>query len=275
MSTRCASRHLMKHYLLSAWTAILLLFLPIPSFIQAETPPKAKIYQVSLINALLDGCYDGFMSLGELLQHGDFGLGTFDRLDGEMVVYEGVVYQVRADGRVYRPEASLKTPFAAVTFYRPTRQFPLQGPWDLERFEREASRLFPEHNSFLALCVEGEFSQMHVRSVAAQSPPYRPLVEVAAAQSEFHYENIRGVLVGFRCPPYARGFNVPGYHLHFLSEDKTVGGHVLNFILKQGQLTGAVISDWQIRLPEPDAAGFEALDLLRDRQHELHAVEQK
>ena len=50
------------------------------------------------MTALLDGIYDGEMTIGELLGKGNFGIGTFDALDGEMIILDGVCYQLRGDG---------------------------------------------------------------------------------------------------------------------------------------------------------------------------------
>ena len=49
--------------------------------------PERVIYQTSLMSALLSGVYEGETTMADLLQHGDFGLGTFNHLDGEMIAF--------------------------------------------------------------------------------------------------------------------------------------------------------------------------------------------
>ncbi|MCP8318695.1 MAG: acetolactate decarboxylase, partial [Candidatus Methylarchaceae archaeon HK01B] len=75
------------------------------------------LFQTSTISALLEGAYDGNMTYGELKKHGDFGLGTFNGLDGEMAGLDGTFYQVKDDGIAYPVDDSIKTPFALVTFF--------------------------------------------------------------------------------------------------------------------------------------------------------------
>ena len=81
--------------------------------------PRHTVFQTSLMSALLDGVYDGEMTIGELLTHGDFGLGTFNSLDGEMVIADGVCYQVR-DGVGQLAGNDQRTPFAVITTFVPT-----------------------------------------------------------------------------------------------------------------------------------------------------------
>src|SRR3712207_1305730 len=81
--------------------------------------PHHTLFQTSTIEALLDGNYEGDISFAELEERGDFGLGTFDALDGEMIALDGDFYQVRADGRAYAVDKQSRTPFAVVTFFEP------------------------------------------------------------------------------------------------------------------------------------------------------------
>lgn len=233
-------------------------------------PPE--ITQVNTIDSLLAGVYDGDMTLGDLKKHGDFGIGTFDRLDGEMMMYQGVVYQIRADGRAITPPDQLTTPFAAVTRFQPEKSIALSSPKTYADVCRLIDVAVPNQNIFAAVLITGDFATMHTRSVPAQNKPYRPLAEVTRTQPEFHLENLSGTIVGFRLPAYVKGLNVPGYHLHFLSEDKTCGGHILDFQLLAGQISLGTAHQFRMLLPNPDG-DFAAADLSRDRAGELHKVE--
>lgn len=196
--------------------------------LHAEADRGHEIFQTSLLNSLLKGIYDGDLSYKELASHGDFGLGTFNALDGEMIAFDGRFYQIHASGSANSVKPRQKTPFALVTFFKPEARFTVNTPMNDEEFGRYLDRAVPSTNLFYSVKVEGFFDRIKARSVPKQKKPYRPLLEVVADQSLFEFKAIRGTLVGFRFPDYTQGINVPGYHLHFLSEDRTRGGHVLS-----------------------------------------------
>jgi len=85
----------------------------------AHVQKNDVVFQSSTINTLLKGIYDGDVTFGELKRNGDFGLGTFNALDGEMIGLAGTFYQIKADGVAYPVEDSVKTPFAGVSFFAP------------------------------------------------------------------------------------------------------------------------------------------------------------
>lgn len=230
------------------------------------------VMQTSTIDALLAGQYDGYMPCRELLKHGDHGLGTFDRLEGEMVVMDGRIYQVKADGKVYEPDPENKTPFAAVCCFRPEQTWAIDLPMSFEEVEKMIDEKAANQNMFCAIRMEGDFSYMKTRSVPMQSKPYPPLADVAKTQPQFEMENVSGTIIGFRCPPYVKGINVPGYHLHFLSDDKTRGGHILAFNMDRGTCAVDICNQFFMTLPEDDEA-LAGIDLSKDRSKELDDVE--
>lgn len=233
-----------------------------------------KITQFSTIDALLAGVYDGSFTCRRVARNGNVGLGTFDRLDGEMVVVDGIVYQVPSNGTVRRAPGSLTTPFACVAKFRPSHTNRTTEALSYPALQQTLDRLCPDPNSIYAIRIRGEFPIMKARSVAAQKKPYRELVEVVGGQSIFNLGPARGTLVGFRFPKSFRGVNVPGYHLHFLSADRKTGGHVLDLTIAPGALIEA--SDgrrFEMFLPGPEG-GFSRAALDRDRSAELHKVEQ-
>lgn len=236
-------------------------------------PTQNTLFQTSTIDALLVGVYDGDMSLRELQRNGNFGIGTFDHLDGEMVLLDGRFYQVRADGRVYSPDLDMETPFASVCRFQPDRRLALPGVLDMAGVVAWLDRELPRHNMFQAIRIEGHFKQMRTRSVPMQSRPYPPLKEVAETQPVFERDNISGTIVGFRCPPFVAGVNVPGYHLHFISQDRSFGGHILDFEVLTGLVRVAELDRFVMRLPLTD--DFATADLSRDRQEELAGVEKE
>ncbi len=237
------------------------------------TSHKNMAFQTSTIDALLAGVYDGDTSCRELLQHGDFGIGTFDHLDGEMLVLDGKIYQIKADGKVYRPKKSTKTPFATICKFKPDSSIPIETGSTYGDIRTVIDKHAPNQNLFYAIKIKGDFNAIKTRSVPAQKKPYPALKIVTSNQPEFPMEDISGTIVGFRCPAYVKGINVPGYHLHFISDDKSKGGHVLSFDIKEAKCEVDVLNNYFLTLPA-DAEEFAKTDLSKDRTKDLYDVEQ-
>lgn len=237
------------------------------------TVPSGALTQVSTIDALLAGVYDGHLSLNELLKHGDFGIGTFNGLDGEMLLLDGKIYQVKADGKVYTPSLDTTTPFAAVTNFEKEKSFPLESGINFKNLKKLIDIEAANKNVFCGIKIKGKFAKMKTRSVPAQIKPYPPLVEVTKNQPVFNIEDVSGTIVGFRCPAYVKGINVPGYHLHFISDDLKQGGHILEFISENGEISLDIYNKFFLILPENNEA-FQQTNLNIDRADELKKAEQ-
>lgn len=207
-----------------------------------------EVYQYSTISALLDGVYDGDASVADILRHGDFGLGTFNHLDGEMVVLDGVCYRLRSDGSATRAAPSDRTPFAAVTRFHRDLSIPLQACDRAEVIAAVDGRI-TSANLIYAIRVNGHFTEMHTRTVMEQQQPYPPLTEATAGQAETRSTDVSGTLVGFRTPDFEQGISVAGYHLHFLNGDRTSGGHVLDFAMERGTVDVSGASQLHLSLP--------------------------
>ena len=233
------------------------------------------ITQVSTIDALLAGVYQGHMSLEELQAYGNFGIGTFEGLDGEMILLEGIFYQVKADGKVYQPGKETRTPFACVIHFSEDYSLTISSIQDMGSLEALIDSLVPHQNRFVAYSLHGTFSHMRTRSVPAQTKPYPPLAEVTQFQPVFDLNDITGTIIGFRSPAFVKGVNVPGHHMHFLADDHTGGGHILAFSLLSGQLEMDTSHSWlNLYLPS-DSEAFHQADLSTDRTKELHYVEKE
>jgi acetolactate decarboxylase len=233
-----------------------------------EARPHHALFQTSTIDALLEGEYDGDVDFAELESRGDFGLGTLDALDGEMVALDGAFYQIKADGRAYGIDSRAKTPFAVVTFFEPNLSRTLAAPIDFDGFCNYLDRLVGDEAPCCAVRLDGRFGYVKTRSVPRQRKPYPPLAEVVRDQPTFELRDVRGSIVGFRFPSYAQGLNVAGYHFHFITEDRSAGGHVLEFRMECGELSVDREADLRLELPpgvelpapDPSAAKGEALD---------------
>jgi len=185
------------------------------------------LFQASTIGALLEGAYEGDLSFGELAEHGDLGLGTLNGLDGEMIALDGCFYRADVEGTVDEVPAGTLTPFAVVTRFAPSVDAEIAGPGDHEALLTRLDELVPPGAASAAIRIDGRFELVRARSVPRQAPPYRPLTEVVAAQHVFALNDVAGTMLGFRFPAYAEGIEVSGYHLHFISDDRSRGGHVL------------------------------------------------
>jgi len=192
--------------------------------------PKDKdvLFQTSMFNVLSEGVYDGDVTFKDLKRHGDFGIGTLNGLDGEMVAVASEFYQIKTDGKAYPVEDLMKTPFAVVTFFEADKAVSLDKVFDYEQLKQYLDSMLPTRNIFYAIKVEGDFRYVKTRSVPAQSKPYPSLVEALKGQTTFEFHDVTGTLVGFWCPTYVEGINVPGYHFHFITSDRQNGGHLLD-----------------------------------------------
>ncbi len=233
--------------------------------------PPDTLTQVGAIDGLLAGVYDGEVTCGALRRHGNFGIGTFDKLDGEMILLDDVVYQARTDGKVYRAPDELKTPFATVVTFTPDFRYTLPEGCNFAGMETFLDQAIPTRNAFYAIRIEGRLRALTYRSVPAQTRPYPPLAKVTESQAVFNLKDAEGTLVGFRAPPFVKGLNVPGYHLHFISRDRQQGGHVLALELATGTVELDVNSRAVVLLPEH--GDFLSADLARERTQELQKVE--
>ena len=267
MTTKRNRKESMKKTLNTAFLACIAIFISSCSATQRNT-----VTQISTIDAILAGAYDGQMTCKELLSYGDLGIGTFHRLDGEMILLNGKLYQIRYDGTIRSPLMSCTTPFAAVVAFAPDITTEVSRGADFQGLERIVNKAVPNMNIFCALKVNGRFSAMKTRSVPPQEKPYPPLTEVTKNQQVFSIKNVSGTIVGFRSPPYVKGINVPGYHLHFISDDTKSGGHVLQFIIEEGTAEIDTCNRFLMILPG-EGAGFGKIDLSRDRSRDLEENE--
>jgi acetolactate decarboxylase len=230
------------------------------------------LFQYSTIDALLAGVYDGEMSMEELKHQGDFGLGTLNGLDGELVLLDGTAYHVSAGGTADIPADSAKAPFAAVSFFEEDAILKLERTTTLEELNKAVTAGLPTPNAFCAIRIDTRFNYVKARAIPKQNPPYAPLAEVVKQQVVVQFTG-EGTLVGFYSPPFVKGVNVPGFHWHFLTKDRTGGGHVLDCSFEHTTARMAELRSFTVKLPQSKA--FDALDLTGDKKKELDAVEKE
>jgi acetolactate decarboxylase len=233
---------------------------------------RETLTQVSTINALMAGLYDGFMPSGTLKNYGDFGIGTFDRLDGEMVVLDGKIYQIKSDGVAYPVDDSVKVPFAAVTYFDNDKEQKLVSDLNFAGLQDALNKMIPSANVFSTIKISGTFKYIKTRSVPAQNKPYPILTEVTKNQAVFEFKDVKGTVVGFKCPQFVNGVNVPGYHLHFLTEDKKAGGHLLEITTNDDTAVLDFTNEFYMVLPDM-SSDFYKIDLSGDQQSNIQKAE--
>ncbi len=235
---------------------------------------RNTLFQVSLLQGLVSGDFHGSVTIGELRCHGDIGIGTFDGMNGELIMLDGAVYRASGDGSVRIVSDVETTPFAVVAtagadFTDSACDIPDYEAL-LGLLERRVSG--EGKNRFYMVRIDGTFSAVNVRSVYAQSEPYKTLVEVLECdQTFFDYEDIEGTAIGLYCPPYMSSLNAEGWHFHFISKDRTRGGHVLGIKIADATVSWSDIDSFELWLPKNET--FSSLDLKKDRSEEIKKIE--
>lgn len=229
---------------------------------------RETLYQLSTINSLLSGNYDGFVTIGELKKHGDIGLGTFDMLDGEMIVLDGEVYRINSEGKVTKVSDEVTTPFAEVTMFDEDTSQMLTSIDSIDTLQKQLDKLITNTDLFYVFRIDAEFDYIKTRSVPKQEKPYPILSEVTKNQSIFELHDVKGTVVVVWCPEYIGGVNVSGYHMHFISEDRTKGGHLLELRYQQGYVLMDEMKGFEMHLSNESTKGS-----LTDIQDEIEKVE--
>ena len=232
------------------------------------------IYQVSLLQGLTNGDYRGSITVAELKQHGDVGIGTFDGLNGELIMLDGEVYRASGDGGVEPVSDNETVPFSVVTYMDADDTRGLNNVTSCEELLGELDRMIEEKgkNRFYMIRIDGTFREINLRSVNAQEGPYKRLAEVMEYdQTFFDYQNTEGTVIGLYCPPYMAYLNAVGWHMHFLSKDKTKGGHVLGLNIDEAVLKWDNTDAFQIMLPQSES--FSAFDLTVDQSKDIEKIE--
>ena len=234
-----------------------------------------KMYQVSTLQALALGYSRAVITVEDLLKEGDTGLGTFEDVNGEMILMDGQCYRADQSGNITVVPTETGVPFAAASRLYGEQQFPVKNMPDFNSLKTELTLKIEERfglNSMHIVKIDGEFGKVDARSEAPYRSHHVTLKEVLSMNQEaFIFENIRGSLVGVYFPDYMDGINMPGWHLHFLSEDRTKGGHVFDVSMKEGLVKLDKITNIYINLPKDPA--FDTYTLKQDLQKEIKSIE--
>ena len=212
-------------------------------------PKPNSIFQYSTLSALLEGIYDGNMTVGELKQHGNSGIGTFNALDGELILLDGQCYKATSDSKILIMNDSVKTPFAAVCTLHSDTIIKFDRPIKIKALQNYLDSVFVKPNLIFAYQISGKFDSIVIRSVPKQEKPYKRLIEAYKKQGVFTFTDQQGTLLGYKFPHYLKEVNMDNYHFHFLSSDRTKGGHLLNCTLLSGEISVSYVRNYNLQLP--------------------------
>ncbi len=233
------------------------------------------IYQVALLQSLVQGYYDGILSVDALKEKGDTGIGTFEGVNGEMIVIDGEVYRANSKGEIEKPDGSEMIPFSNVTFFETDITADLKDIKDIDALKEELNKTTRlSKNMFYMVKINGTFSTLKARSESKQKEPYKMLDEaLKETQTEFEFEDIKGTLVALYCPDYMGDLNTVGWHFHFISEDRTKGGHVLQVSVKEAEAQFDMTPGFKMYLY--DEENFQKLDLAKNVDEAIKSAETK
>ena len=234
------------------------------------------IYQVSTLQALVLGYTRPVVTVAELLEHGDTGLGTFEGVGGEMIVTEGHCYCAANDGSVKEADPKAGVPFAAVAKIKEAREIEFDNITDIEELKTKLDIAIEEDfglNSMHIVKINGSFKKVSARSEAEYKSHHVSLKEILSkSQKDFFFNDIKGTLVCVYYPDYMDGINAKGWHLHFVSDDRTCGGHVFDVCIDKAKAEINKVSRLNIQLPTEPV--FDTYSLKQASNDEIKEVEQ-
>ncbi|WP_029542344.1 acetolactate decarboxylase [Selenomonas sp. AB3002] len=236
---------------------------------------RESLNQVALLQSLAQGYFGGTVKVRDMRSLGDVGIGTFEGLNGEMIMLDGTVYQALGDGRVVVADDKEAVPYATVTYFDNDISVRLSEVKDKAAFEKILNDEVKKcgENSFYMIKLHTEFSYVLFRSEYGSQKPYPTLVEaLKGKQTEFTAKNIKGTLVGLYCPNYMGGLNSTGWHFHFISDDRKQGGHILELSLKQGIVEFDKTDKFTMILH--DDKEFHEMNLAKDMSKDIRSAEQ-
>lgn len=219
--------------------------------IQSGSSPNVNhdvLFQLSTYNQLVEGDYAGTMTYTDLAQHGDFGIGTFDGLDGEMIALDGVFYQVPYSGVIHEARPEQTAPYTTITYFEVDQTFTVSS-LNLTKLKANLDEELPSKDAIYAIKVSGTFEYAQTRSPQKQSLPYPNITDALKTQAVFNLTDVSATAVGFFFPSSMSGVDYAGYHLHLITDDKAAGGHLLDCIIKNATVELDEIKDYTLVLP--------------------------
>lgn len=204
----------------------------------------SSLFQHQTLGDLMAGFFDGTMSIGELLTYGDFGIGTMDHLDGELIIIDGKAFQAREDGALIELDAEATVPYASVIHFQPDQSFDINELFTMQEWHEYLKTRLASLNTFSVIQIEGEFDFMHTRVIPRVEKPYPRFIEASRKQPEFKRTNVKGTCIGVYGPHLFEGVVKHGFHCHFVSDDRQFGGHILDYTINNAKVNVQTVSDF-------------------------------
>ena len=228
---------------------ILITVTMLASLLLFSTPKDDALYQVSAFNIFASGNFDRNITFSELSKHGDFGIGTLKGLDGEMIALDGKFYQIPITGIPREVGSSEKTPYATISFFEKELSFQVENVSSYMSLTSIINSTLGNYDLIYAIRVHGFFDFAQTRSVPIQYEPYPILTEAVKNQTVFNLNGVEGTAAGFFFPDSLNGVDYIGYHLHFLTDDHSGGGHLLDCNIKSATVEIDTIENYHLLLP--------------------------
>lgn len=196
---------------------------------------KKNLFQQGTMQILSEGLLDGSISLEELMEHGDTGIGTGEGIDGELIILNGKGFKINHKGEGIQLGNSFEIAFADVHFEN-YEKFEQISTIDLDEYLADIKKRILGENIFFSVKIYGEFEVIHTRSSKKSTKPYPNIEKIANNQVEFYTENITGTILSYYSPLLYQGITVAGFHSHFIADDYTIGGHVISSKIKNASV---------------------------------------
>jgi acetolactate decarboxylase len=243
-----------------------------PASAQQQVKTNNTLFTAGHASAFIGGLYDAYYPYNKLKLHGDFGLGAPDKLDGELLMLHGKIYQTQSSGKTFEIPDTGSTPFSVVNFFHADKIVKVSVQMNKEKLYAYLDSVLPNKNGIYAIRIKGSFNKIKTRAFpAVKQKPYTPLAGMLALQQFFNFNDVRGDLVGYRLPGYMEGPNITGYHFHFLSEDTKAGGHIIDLLTDVISIEIDYLDSFTVDLPQ--TKDFNSFDFRKDRSEEVRQVE--
>jgi acetolactate decarboxylase len=246
-------------------------FIPAPVANSADTLHN-HLFTVGVGGGLIGGLYDGTYPYHNLKQHGNFGLGAPDKLDGELVIFQGKIYQTQHTGKTFQVDDRQLTPFAMINYFQADKKITINNTLDKKSLFLLLDSMLTNVNGLYAIHISGKFSYIKTRAFPpVKEHDHTPLASMLSLQQFFEFDHVKGDLIGYRLPSFMDNTNISGYHFHFLSERKDAGGHIID--VKADNVTIEIDQLDSYTIQVPANGDFEQFDFKKNRDEDIKSVE--
>jgi alpha-acetolactate decarboxylase len=229
------------------------------------------LYQFGFADYLLSGNYSGITPISGIKAKGTFGIGAPDNINGEITFEDGKTFLTTSTGQTSEISDTTKLALAVVTEFDKDFEISLSQQ-EKGQLINSLDEILNDKNGMYAVKITGTFLRVKTRAFPAVTEnPAPATASILDRQKFFELENVKGSLIGFKLPSYLGGLNIVGYHFHFLSEDKTKGGHVVDFKVENVEVEVDVLNGFEAELPQ--TKDFRDYDFGKDMELEIKKVE--